>query len=396
MARESRRGHGEWRRQDGRRVLRSHPAWEVAVRGAYADFRAVATPVGVEWPAKACGAGRWRHLLAASLAENLLQWHPVDLLGRHGGLDLDGGRDKEGRYFDPPAFQDPGGGDEVRDLASGAASDVGAVDLDRHGVLGPLHFVGGEGQGHDRLQLGGVVVPLGGVGRVGVTAQHLEWGARPTLDVVDGLLVRGDNAVLAARLDGHVADGHPLLDAKSLDGRAGELHGHVRRPVHADVADDREDDVLGHDATRQFPVHDEPVRLWDFDKKLARAHHETRVRVADAGRELAYGAVRARVRVGPEQHLAGAAVPLFWQRHMADSRIRARARIIEVRELLLFSELPKYVYVAQAFLVFGEDVVVGDDHHFPPVPDGGVFAELPLHDPDCAWPADVMRHEDVG
>ena len=72
------------------------------------------------------------------------------------------------------------------------------------------------------------------------------------------------------------------------------------------------------------------------------------------------------------------------------------ADVVVVRQVLLGHELPQHVDVAVGHLVFGEDVVIGDDDDLLAVPDLGVLAEVLLEDADGARAADVVRHEDVG
>ena len=54
----------------------------------------------------------------------------------------------------------------------------------------------------------------------------------------------------AAGLDRHVAERHARLHVHGVDHRAVELDDAVGGAVHADAADDGQDDVLGEDARR--------------------------------------------------------------------------------------------------------------------------------------------------
>ena len=119
------------------------------------------------------------------------------------------------------------------------------------------------------------------------------------------------NAVLAARLDGHVRNGHAVVHRERRRARAVELHRAIRRAVKADFADAMENDVLGHHARLQFAFEPEMHRLGHLDEQLARAHDEARVRVADAGGELVERARHAGVRIRAEQNFAGPRVALL-------------------------------------------------------------------------------------
>src|ERR1019366_6151411 len=98
---------------------------------------------------------------------------------------------------------------------------------------------------------------------------------------------------------------------------------------------------------------------------------------------------------GAEQNLAGAGVAFLGQGDMAYALVLVGADVVIVRKLLLGHELPQRIDVAVGHLVFGVDVVIGNDDDFLAVPDLGVLAEVMLEDADGAWAAHVVGHEDV-
>src|SRR5207302_1929134 len=79
-----------------------------------------------------------------------------------------------------------------------------------------------------------------------------------------------------------------------------------------------------------------------------------------------------------------------------DPLVAVSADVVVMRQVLFLDELPQRVDVAVGHLVFGEDVVIGDDDHLVAVPDPGVLAEVLLEDADGAWAAHVVGHEDIG
>ena len=97
-------------------------------------------------------------------------------------------------------------------------------------------------------------------------------------------------------------------------------------PSHADVADDREDQVLGHQVRRHLAVEDEAHGRRHLEPQLAGAQDEAGVGVADAGGELAERAGGAGVAVGAEQDLAGPGVAFFGQGDVADALVLGRCR----------------------------------------------------------------------
>lgn len=64
------------------------------------------------------------------------------------------------------------------------------------------------------------------------------------LDVIHRLVVYREDAVLRTGLDGHVADGEAVVHGQRVCALADELHRLVQRAVHADLADDVQDNVL--------------------------------------------------------------------------------------------------------------------------------------------------------
>ena len=223
------------------------------------------------------------------------------------------------------------------------------------------------------------------------------------------------NAVLAARFDGHVRDGHAVIHRERRRAGAVELHRPIGRAVKTDFADAMEDHVLGHHARLQLAFEPEMHRLGDLDEQLAGAHDEAGVRVADAGGELVERARHAGVRVGAEQDFAGPRVALLRQRRVADARVmravlplqmalarvempvavRVVNHVVEIRDVLLLHEIAQDVHVAVGLGIGGENVVVGDDDDPGFVPDLGVLAELAFEHADGARPANVVRHEHV-
>src|SRR5690606_31526342 len=140
-------------------------------------------------------------------------------IGRLGNFSADGGRLSGG---DAP-------GDD--------GFDVGAVDFDdviEAGVGVGLHGIPeGDGLG-PRLALGGVFAAL---------------------QVVVGDLIGVAVSAAGAALDRHVADGHALFHREAVEDVAGVFIGVADAALHAEFADDVENDVLGVDAGAQRTVY---------------------------------------------------------------------------------------------------------------------------------------------
>ncbi len=117
------------------------------------------------------------------------------------------------------------------------------------------------------------------------------------LDVVEGLLVRRDQAGAGAALDRHVADRHAAFHRQRPDRLAG-IFDHVAGAAGgADLADDGEDDVLGGHPLGGVAVDgDAHVLGLALDQRLG-GEHVLDLRGADAVRQRAEGAMGRGVAV---------------------------------------------------------------------------------------------------
>ena len=130
-------------------------------------------------------------------------------------------------------------------------------------------------------------------------------GVRAPVQVLEGRVVRGDEAGAGAAFDAHVADGHPLFHRQAADGRAGVLEDVAGPAADADPADERQDDVLGADARGERAVDADLVGLRvALEEGLGREDHLDLAR-PDPERERPERAVRARVRVAADDRHAG-------------------------------------------------------------------------------------------
>ena len=165
------------------------------------------------------------------------------------------------------------------------------------------HALAGVGApGDERGQRGGVDDDLGSKAASSsvrsvrqystAASQSAPWGAcaRP-FQVGEGGLVRGDHAGAGARLDRHVADGHPGLHRELLDGGAAVLDDVALPAAGADLRDDGEDQVLGGDALGQFAVDGDGHGLERAMRQRLGGQHVLDLAGADAEGQRAEGAV---------------------------------------------------------------------------------------------------------
>ena len=268
-----------------------------------------------------------------------------------------------------------------------------ALDLGNRGAI-----VRAARLGDHRLHLGEVIHFFEEKLRPGIAFQGGE-RLRALVAFADEIqrdVVRSDDPVLAAGLDRHVAQRHAFLDVQGKNPVAVELHRPIRGPIDADVADDGQDQVLGHKIARQLAVQNKTHRGRDLQPQAAGAHDEACIGVADTGSEFAERPGRTRMAIGAEENLAGPGVSFLGQSNVTDALVTGGADVVKVRQLLLGRKLPQDIDVAVGHQVLGEDVVIGDDDDLVCIPDPGILAKVLLEDADSRWSTDIMGHENVG
>jgi hypothetical protein len=367
------------------RLFGAHASGEVPVGGGDADLLALQAAEGVGWSAQACRAGRLTHV-GAGLLKDVPECFAVVV----GGLELLADQGCSGNDIGLNAhlvaFDDLCRRFEIGYFAAGAGADVGAREpraahlRDGRLVVGRVRF------GHHGLQVGAFVAPDAVVFGVRVVVERREIVVGALAHVVEGDLVGLDDAVLAAAFDHHVGQGHAALHIHVHHAVTGEFHRTVGGPIHPDISDDLEDEVLGHDVRRDLAFEDELHGLGDLDPELAGAEDEPGVGVADAGGELSERAGGAGVRIGAEEHIARTREAFLGHGHVADTLVSLGAHVIVVGKVLVGRKGAQDVDVPVGVLVVGEDVVVGDDDHLVLVPYAGISPNSRLKMPMVGGP----------
>ena len=171
-------------------------------------------------------------------------------------------------------------------------------------------------------------------------------------------VVHLDEAGLAARLDGHVGNRHALVHVQVEDGAAGELHGLVERAVHADHADDVQDDVLAGDAGSQFALDLEQQRLGHLEPRLAGGVAHAGIGGAHARGERTERAVGAGVAVRSDDEVARADDALLGQQRVLNTHA---AHLVVVGDALLAREIAHDLGLLGALDVLVRHVVIGHE-----------------------------------
>ena len=293
--------------------------------GEHAHVAAQARPAG--------GGGHGAAGLDERADEPVLHRAQVDLL--RGGDD-----DRAHMLCHMPPLEHGGGSGQVAVLPVGARADDRLVDAhvphlaDGAGVLRQVRE--GDRQRHfgqvdlDRALIGRAVVGAVDGGRARAAARQVR----------KRLLVRLEDAVLGARLDGHVGDGQPVKDRQRRHARPGELHRAVQRAVHADQADDVQDHVLAAHIRAQAAAEAEADGARHLEPRLARGHGAGHIRGANARGKRAERAVGACVRIRADDHVARVDQPLFRQQRVLDAHL---PHVVEMLHAVRGAELPAHL-----------------------------------------------------
>src|SRR5438046_2635042 len=188
-----------------------------------------------------------------------------------------------------------GGRDALADAHGHLGVDAPRDDgLDGHAVDLLDVVERGAGLGRDRLPPRRRPVEGLTGGRVRLAAQ-----------VVDRRLIGIDVAAPRAALDGHVADGEPLLHRHALDHGPRVLVRVADAALDAEAIDDREDHVLGVDAPGQRALDAHLAQLRLGHGEALRGENVAHLGRPDAERDGADGAVCRRMAVAARDGHAG-------------------------------------------------------------------------------------------
>ena len=214
---------------------------------------------------------------------------------QHLHVDVLGARDDDAAYIrcHLATTQDLCRLAHILDAPVRAGADDALVDLD---VLEAAELVGvlrKMREGNRRLQGREIDRYLPCVLRICIRLINGVRLRRMRLHILDGLLVNREDTVLSACLDRHVADRETVIHAELSDARAGELDGLVARTIHADLADQVQDDVLTGHPLLLLADEVNPDRGRHLEPELAGRHRRRHIGGTDTSRECPERAIGA-------------------------------------------------------------------------------------------------------
>ena len=332
------------------------------------------------------GGGDGAARLDEGLNETLLHGLEDDFLG--GGDD-----DAPHAVGHLPALEDGGGGSQVADAAVGAGADDHLVDRQAGHLRHHLGVLGQVGHGHGGLQLVQVDDHLPGVHRVGVGLEGLAGAVHPAADVLHGLFVHGEDAILAAGLDGHVGDGEPVVHGQRGNSLPGKLQGLVQSAVHPDLPDQVEDHVLAGHHGLELALQGHLNGGGHLEPQKAGSHGGGHISGADAGGEGPQRSVGAGVGVGAHDDLTRGAQPLLRQEGVLHPHL---AHIEEIGDLVLVGEVPSLQAQLGGLDVLTGGIVVQNNGDLVLVEDLGKARLLKLSDGHRSGDVVAQHHVHLG
>ena len=129
----------------------------------------------------------------------------------------------------------------------------------------------------------------------------------PAADVIIGLLVRRDQAHFGAEFDRKIADGKPPFDRHIADSTARIFDGVAGTTSCSDVADQREDEILGGHAEWQPALEHHAHGFWPALDDRLRCQHMRQFARSDTERQRAKPAMRAGMAVAADDQTTGKA-----------------------------------------------------------------------------------------
>lgn len=288
-------------------------------------------------------------------------------------------------------------GSEVGHLPAGTGPDVCPVQFGSFEFIDKCFVVGTMGFGNDRTQFAYIV-----------NLFHRKFGIRIGLHnlvsllrlvslvhEIEGYLVRGDHPVFAASFDDHIAKCHSLFHVEREHTGAVELHGLVSGTITTNVADDRKNQILGHQVWGKIPFKNEPQGWGSFYPKLTRPHDKPGIRVPDTGRKFTKSPGSTGMGVCTQEHLTWAGVAFLGESDVAYTFVFFAAHIIKVGQVLLFHKGPQDINIAVGHRVRSKDVVVWNNDHLFLVPDLGIATKIFVEYSNCTRPTDIVSHQDI-
>ena len=181
------------------------------------------------------------------------------------------------------------------------------------------------------------------------------------LQKFNGLFINGENAVLAACFNSHVADGQTVGHGQLGNAVAAEFQGLVAGAVDADHADNGENNILAAHISGQRAGQVDLNSLGYFEPGGAAGHSAADIGLAHAGAQRVQRAVGAGVGVGADNDFTGSNQALVRQQSVFDAHA---AYLKVIFDFVLAGEVAHALAHSSGFYILAGRKMVGDQSNF--------------------------------
>ena len=180
-------------------------------------------------------------------------------------------------------------------------------------------------------------------------------------DICQRPVINREDTILAACLDGHIADRKAVIHREVCDTVSDKLHRLVACSVDTDHSDNMEDDILPGYILRELSSQIEPKRGRNLEPGLSGCHAGCHVRRPHACRKCTKRTVRAGMGVCADHDISCCDKSLLRQECMLDPHL---SNIIVVADLMPDGKLPDTLAVLCRLYILVRDKVIHDKRNF--------------------------------
>ena len=228
-------------------------------------------------------------------------------------------------------LQHGGSGRHVRQLTIGAGADDNLVDGNFRAVGGRMGVFRQVRPRHGAVHCGQVNVDGTLVLGIGIGLHRRPGTGDAAFHIGAGYIIHGENAVFGTGLDGHIADGQPVIDGQLRNAGAGKFQRLIPGAVHTDHADEGENHILAGDEGTKLAGEVDANGGGNLEPRLASRHGRTHIGGADAGGKRAQRAIGAGMGIGADDGLTGGYQPFFRQERMLDAHLAHIIVVIQIK-----------------------------------------------------------------
>ena len=151
-------------------------------------------------------------------------------------------------------------------------------------------------------------------------------------------IIHGEDTILSASFDRHIADGKAVIHRERGDTFSTELNGAVQRTVYTDLPDQVQHNVFSRNKRLQLALQDDKNRRGDFEPSASGCHCTGEVCGSDACTESSERAIGAGMRITADDDFSGSDKSLLGKKRMFDAHASG---VIKISDIMLHGKTTK-------------------------------------------------------